>query len=400
MQGSRTPYRLQFTPVLWLLLLATILSACANLKTAPRRELVLETSWVRSTTKNENLAFRRMNRMSPIFFENGSLNLVIQGNAIDGIVAYDRRTGSQIWRLDLENGVEGGATLAGDRLYFGSSDGSFYAVSARDGRVLWSTNLRAETLAPPSVENGIVYAQSGADVVFAFDAETGKQLWRYNRQVPTSLSIRATTKPVVAGELLLAGFSDGYLVALRKRDGTLVWERKLGRSPRFHDVDSTPVVDGKNIYVASFDAALYSLRLDSGEINWTVNEGAYVPVTLGQGAFSDRLYYSTANGKILILDKGSGKQLGEIQVKKGIATQPVLYKNFLIYGESDGAYTVADAQSGATIASFYPGEGIVARPAVLSSTGEAFFISRGANLYAIRMNYKRAIDEFPWRKGF
>lgn len=397
MQGSQKP---QFTFVLWLVLFTTLISGCASLQGGTRRELVLESSWVRSTTKKENLGFRRMNRMSPILYDSGSLQLVIQGNALDGIVAYNRRTGSEVWRLDLENGVEGGATLSGDRLYFGSSDGSFYAISARDGRILWSVDLRAETLAPPSVENGIVYAQSGADVVFALDAETGKQLWRYNRQVTTSLSIRATTKPVIAGELLLVGFSDGYLVALKKRDGNIVWERKLGRSTRFHDVDSTPVVDGKNVFVASFDAALYSLNLNTGEINWSVNEGAYVPVTLGDGGLSGRLYYSTANGKILILDKESGKQIGEIQNKKGIATQPVLYKNYLIYGESDGAFTVADAQSGGTLANFYPGEGVVSRPTIANSTGEVFFISRGANLFALRLNYKRAIDNFPWRKGF
>ncbi len=388
------------TFVLSLFSLAAILSGCTSFESGVRRELVLESSWVRSTAKKENLSFRRMNRMTPVFYENGPLQLVIQGNALDGIVAYNRGTGSEVWRLDLENGVEGGAALAGDRLYFGSSDGSFYAVSARNGRVLWSTNFRAETLAPPSVENGVVYAQSGADVLYALDAETGRQIWRYNRQVTDSLSIRATTQPVVVGDLVLAGFSDGFLVALKKRDGNLVWERKLGRSQRFHDVDSTPVVDGKNVYVASFDAALYSLNVATGEINWTVNEGAYVPVTLGEGRFSDRLYYATANGKILILDKVSGKQIGEIQVRKGIATQPVLYRNYLIYGESEGALTVADAESGRALARFYPGEGVVARPAIWGATGDAFFISKGANLHALRLSYKRATDNFPWRKGF
>lgn len=379
------------------------LQGCSTLNSiihsgSTRREMAIESNWVRSTTKSEFLGFRRMNRMSPLLYESGPLKLVIQANAIDGMVAYDRATGSERWRLDLKNGVEGGAAISGDRLYFGSSDGSFYCVSIRDGRVLWNAPLRAETLAPPSVEGGVVYVQNGADVVFALDAESGKQLWRYNRQVTGSLSIRATTRPVVARDLVLAGFADGYLVALKKRDGGMIWERKLGESPRFHDVDSTPVVDGANVYVASFDASLYSLKLDSGAVNWTVNEGGYVPVTLGSGPFADRLFYSTANGKILIIDKDSGKLLNEIKVAKGIATQPVLYKGYLIYGESEGAYIIADARSGAVVTRFFPGVGLVSKPTVVDSTGEAFFISSGANLYALRMNYKRTGDTFPWRR--
>ena len=382
-----------------LALVALISVSCTSLSGA-RRELVLENSWVRPTTKTEFLGFRRMNRMSPLIHEVAGRKLVIQGNAIDGLVAYERASGRELWRLDLENGVEGGAQITGDRIYFGSSNGMFYCASVVDGRVIWTAPVRAETLAPPTVERGVVYVQSGADVVYALDAESGKQLWLFNRQVAASLSIRASTRPVVAGDFVLAGFSDGFIVALKKRDGSLAWERKLGRANRFRDVDSTPIVENGNVYVASFDSSLYSLKLDSGEVNWTVNEGGYVPVTIGRDQFADRLFFATVNSKILVIDKNSGKQISMIEIQRGIATQPVQYKNYLIYGESEGAYTVADAQTGSTLARFYPGEGLVARPTIVDSTGEAYFVSSSANLYAMKMNYRRSGDRLPWREGF
>jgi outer membrane protein assembly factor BamB len=270
-------------------------------------------------------------------------------------------------------------------------------VQLATGKVVWSFPTRAESLAPPTLDSGIVYFETGADVVYALDAETGKQLWLYNRQVTGNLSIRASTKPVVAGEMLLVGFSDGFLVSLRKRDGGLLWERKLGRGTRFRDVDATPVVDGRDVYAASFDAALYSLKLESGEVNWTVDDGAYTPVTLGRDRFSDRLYYSTVSGKIHAVDKRSGKVLRSFEVKKGIATQPVLYKGYMIYGESEGAFTVVDADTGALVSRFAPGAGLVSRPTVVDGTGEAFFISNGANLFALRMGYRRSTDRLPWQ---
>lgn len=367
-------------------------AGCESLRTKnAHREFVIENSWTRSTTKDDYLGFRRMNRMSPLILE----NMIIQANAIDGMIAYERKSGSQLWRLDLKNGVEGGAEAKGDKLFFGSSDGLFYCVSLHSGKVLWTAPARAETLAAPTVDNGVVYFESGADMIYALDAETGKQLWQYNRQVSQSLSIRATTRPVVAGEKLLAGFSDGYAVALRKRDGGLIWERKLGRGARFKDVDTTPVVDGDSVYMASFDAALYSLKLETGEINWTVDEGGYVPVTLGRDRFADRLFYSTANGKILSIDTKSGKVLSMIAVKRGIATQPTLYKSYLLYGESEGSLIVADAGSGQPLGHFSPGEGLVARPAVIDSTGETYFISNGANLFALKLGYRLAAESGP-----
>lgn len=365
-----------------------------KLRETPKgRSFAIENSWTRMTTRGEFFGFRRLNRMTPLVTE----ELVVQANAIDGIIAYGRKDGVERWRLPLVNGVEGGAQVVGDRLYFGASDGNFYAVNLNNGQTVWTFPVHAETLAAPTVEGGIVYFESGADVVYALDASTGKQVWVYNRQLTGNLSIRATTRPTVAGEKLLVGFSDGFVVALRKRDGGLIWERKIGKSNRFRDVDATPVVDGSEIYVASFDAALYSLNLETGDVNWTLDDGAYVPVTLGAGRFADRLFYSTAGGKIYSVQKATGRVLTTIPIKKGIATQVSLFRGFIVYGESEGSLIIADAEKGQQVAKFDPGYGIVARPAVIDGTGEAFFLSNGANLYALKIGFKRGADLLPWQ---
>lgn len=381
-----------------LIVAPALLAGCASLgpgSSQNQRKFAIESSWVRPTTAKEYLGYRRLNRMSPLVLEKS----VIQGNAIDGIVAYDRQNGSQLWRLNIENGVEGGAQVVGENLYFGAGDGLFYCVNVNTGKVLWTFPVRAETLAAPTVENGVVYVLNGADVVFALDAATGKQLWLYNRQVTGNFSIRASTRPVVSGESLFVGFSDGFIVALKKRDGGLLWEKKIGTAPRFRDVDSTPVVDGDSLYVASYDGTLYSLNASSGDVNWQLEEGAYVPVTLGSGAFSDRLYYSTASSRILVLDKKSGKLLHTIDLHHGIPTQVSFYKNLMVYGESEGAIVVADAETGSPIQRFYPGHGLMARPTVIEGTDEAYIMSNGANLFALKLGYQRVTDRLPWQKA-
>ena len=215
----------------------------------------------------------------------------------------------------------------------------------------------------------------------------------------TQLSIRSTTRPTVLGDTVFVGFSDGFLVALKKKEGTLSWERKIGRGNRFRDVDATPVADGDSLYVASFDGALVSLKTASGDVNWTIEQGAYVPVTLGLGRLADRLYYSTAGGEILTIDKRSGKTLKTFRVEHGIATQVSLYHGFLIYGESEGALVVADAETGVRAAKFESGHGIMAPPVVIEDKNEVYAGSVGANLYAFRLGFRRFNDRLPWQVG-
>jgi len=358
-----------------------------------QREFVIERKWTRATPEHDYFGYHRMHRMSPLVLD----KVIIQGNAIDGVSAYDRVSGNERWRMAIKGGVEGGAQIVKDNLYFGASDGNLYCVKVSDGSVLWTFPLKSETLAPPTVDDGVVYVENGSDVVYAIDATNGKQIWLYNRQTTGNFSIRATTRPVVAGENVFVGFTDGFVVALKRRDGALNWERKIGRAARFKDVDGTPVLDGGQMFVSSFDGTLYSLKPDSGQVNWSVEDGGYVPVTVGPDRYADQLFYSTANGKILVIDKHSGKIQQTFMVKKGIATQPVFFRGVMVYGESEGALVAANPSTGAVIGRFEPGFGMMAKPTIIESTGEVYFMSTGANLFALHLGYEHFSDLLPWQ---
>ena len=56
---------------------------------------------------------RRIHRFQPILTN----DLIIDGNAIDGLVAYDRKKINLRWRLHIKDGVEAGGQLVGDTLY-------------------------------------------------------------------------------------------------------------------------------------------------------------------------------------------------------------------------------------------------------------------------------------------
>jgi alcohol dehydrogenase (cytochrome c) len=67
------------------------------------------------------------------------------------IRAIDPRTGEKKWdyRLSAPNTEAGVLTTAGNVLFSGGRDGAFYALDARDGKLLWDTNLGPSVAAGP-----------------------------------------------------------------------------------------------------------------------------------------------------------------------------------------------------------------------------------------------------------
>jgi outer membrane protein assembly factor BamB len=367
--------------------LSLILAGCSSLKSSPNR-FVVEKRWVRHTLNQEYLQGRRVHRSAPIITD----KLVIGANAIDGVVAYDRATTNVRWRLDIKDGVEGGMQLAEDALYFGAGDGQLYAVQPENGKVLWTYPLKAEGIAEPLVANGVLYVLGGNNVAHALNAKTGKLLWIYNRREASNISVRGGSQPALAGDLILIGFSDGALVALNKSSGSIVWEQVLNRNKRFRDVDATPVVDGDTVFASSYDGSLYALGRSDGKILWSIDEGGYDEVLVN----GTTIYFTSTTGKTMALDKASGKVLWSKENPAGIAIGPVLFRNVLMVGEMEGALRFLDVRNGDLLGEFAPGRGVTSRPAIDPKKGEVYFMSHDANLYALRVNWKKYVRDWPW----
>lgn len=347
--------------------------------TSERREFQTRNVWVKRTTAKDNLGFRKINRMKPLLYK----TLVIQGNGLDGIIAYEQESGAQVWRLDVTNGVEASAAIINDKIFFGGNDGQFYSVYADTGSVIWTFPTRTETLSEPLIDNGNVYFLTGNNSLYALDAATGKQVWLYSRQDPSSISVRGGSKPALRNGTLYVGFSDGALVAVVAGTGTVKWEKQLNRNKKFRDLDSDPVLEGEYLYIVGFDDHIYCVRAATGDQVWKSEQGGYGrPLVQG-----DRVYYSTTNNQLMALNKETGNKIWALDTKDGIATSPTFYKGLVVYGESQGLLNFVDALSGKKISSFEPGRGILSQSTVDEKTSRVYFISNEANIYSLEAKW-------------
>ncbi len=345
--------------------------------------------WTRSTLSAPNEKYRKINRMTPII----AGSLLIQGNGLDGIVAYDRLTGTQKWRVNVTNGVEGGAAVINDRLFFGGNDGNFYSVSLRDGKVLWTYAAKAENLSEPVIDsiNGVVFFLSGNNVVFALEAESGRQVWTYSRQDTNNFSIRGGTKPALKNDILYVGFSEGSLIAFNAKSGSPIWEVQLNKNKRFRDIDATPILDGDFLYISGYDDKLYCIQSSRGEIVWKIDNGGYYGVSID----GNNIYYPTSGGEVLALRKSNGSKIWSYQLPDGISTGVKSYKGLIVFGESQGKLMFLDKGTGKKIGEYEPGRGILSTPAVDEKNERLYFISGEANVYSLEARWENP-SPFPY----
>jgi outer membrane protein assembly factor BamB len=157
--------------------------------------------------RSESESFRVETGERPSAFARGGATLVVSG-AERTLTALDAERGTMRWSLRARAGFSAAATFSerSDRLYVGDDAGEFYCLDAASGdtRFRWSTG--AAVRAPPLVFGKRVYVVNYGNTLYAYDAGGGSEQWRMN------LPGRPVTGPILAHRRLLVGTFDGVLV--------------------------------------------------------------------------------------------------------------------------------------------------------------------------------------------
>lgn len=349
-------------------------------------EYQLRPVWVNDTLKTQNLGFKKVQRFSPILYE----NQIIVGNSFDGLISYNKETQRQLWSVPIPYGIESGGLLVGDTLFVGGLNGVMYSVDVDNGQINWAFETSHEIVSEPTLNNGSLFFLNSANTLFSLDASSGKQLWVYNRQETlTQMTVRGGSKPLFNNGLVYVGFSDGSLVAIQSQSGTPQWEIQLNKNLRFKDIDASPVLDNDVLFINSFDDHLYALSKNDGQILWKSNTGgSTTPVISG-----DLIILGTSDYEVHALNKKSG-QLVWSQKLNGISTDPVLFKGHVLVGESMGKLKMFDLLTGQLKDSFEPGRGIMSKIST-DKNKNVYFISGEGNFYALKVE-KKSPQNIPY----
>ncbi|MCA9123157.1 MAG: PQQ-like beta-propeller repeat protein [Planctomycetaceae bacterium] len=203
--------------------------------------------------------------MSGLAISGGRLFTMVQREGRQFVVALNAATGASIWQTPVASAYEnamgdgprGTPTVAKGSVFVFTGQGILVALSAEDGRILWShdsvAELRAETAdygmaCSPLVVDGRVIVTVGAPnaTVVAYDASSGELAWATGNET-TGYSSPALLD--VGGREQVVVHSGSAVLGLEPKSGVILW-----RYPYVTDFScniATPIeIDGK-VFVSS-----------------------------------------------------------------------------------------------------------------------------------------------------
>ncbi len=256
------------------------------------------------------------------------------------------------WSFQAGKLLEFSPIVAKGTLYFQDKDALFYALSADRGKVEWKKQIGALGAASPAYSHGVVFAvtlQRAAGVdqgeALALRAKDGKLLWRY------PLPGRSETSPIVIGSNVIVGSESGDIYALDRKTGKPDWQVHTAGA-----VKGGLAFDDGVLYGANYAGQVFALRASNGQYVWqSSTQGSsfgrggpvYSTIAVGFG----RIFLGSIDTRVYSFDQDTGELLWShstgdwVYAAPAIAdtpkTEPTVY-----VGSKDQNFYALDAKTG------------------------------------------------------
>ncbi|RYZ84058.1 MAG: hypothetical protein EOP06_18805, partial [Proteobacteria bacterium] len=150
--------------------------------------------------------------------------------------------------------------------------------------------------------------------------------------------------PVIAGQLVLvSSFSPGFVTALKKSNGDVVWQTKL-------DSYGNPLLVYKGVIYTHSARSIYAIELKTGKTLWKrtpyreVTEQIYSHPTV----YKSRVFFGDRNGYLHCLDRQSGKTTWRTKIsEKDVNSTADVVGDLVVVGTNDGNVVAVDKKTGA-----------------------------------------------------
>ena len=297
-------------------------------------------------------------KLQPVFTK--KVGYVVDHNG--HLQAFVIKSGKQLWEQKLNIPVSGGLTLENKTLYLGTSKGEVIALdigsndlnnqSSPNVKELWRTQLSSEILSRPAVAKGKLVVKTIDGRVYGLNTTNGTQSWVYDRTVPR-LTLRGSSSPVIANDIVFSTSDSGKLAALSLNNGKLLWESTIaiakGRNQleRVIDMDLDPVIVDDVIYVAGYQGRIAAVKISSGQIIWNRDFSSYS----GMHVDAYRVYITDAMGQVWAINRYNGSTLWrQNKLLRRRLTAPEVYENYIVVGDYDGYLHWLNREDGKIVA--------------------------------------------------
>lgn len=320
-------------------------------------------------------------------------------NADGEVRAFDASSGNRIWDAEVvpedeDDGViGGGVSYYEGRLFVATGAAEILALDSATGNEIWRRSVSSPLRTGPTVTAGRVFAVSVDNQIHVLASDDGRELWTY-AGISESAALLGNGSPAVAGDIVVAPFSSGELVALRIENGRPIWNdsllavRRVNAVSSLADIRGNPVIDRGKVFAISHAGRMLAIEQRTGVRIWDKNIGGIeTPWSAG-----DFVFVLTTNEEIVCLSSRDGRirwiqplpryEDPDEKDEQIFWVGPLLASDRLIVGSSSGKLLTMSPYDGSIIGILDVGEPIAVPPVV--ANGTLYVLTEDGDLIAYR----------------
>lgn len=243
-----------------------------------------------------------------------SEGLVYTLDAQSLVRAFDTQTGDMIWQADMVPEDEdddlfgGGLAVAEGKIFVTTPYAELYALDAKTGAFVWKTPAPAPMRSAPTVSDGRVFVITIDNQLVAYAVDDGRRLWS-NAGVEEAAGLLGGSTPAVLGNVVIAAYTSGELLAFDVINGNSLWTDSLAGRARtssvaaLADIRGRPVIDRDRVIAIGNGGVMASIELRRGERFWDKDLGG----TQSPWVAGDFFYVITSASEVVCLTRDEGR---------------------------------------------------------------------------------------------
>ena len=164
------------------------------------------------------------------------------------VIAINCETGKRSWSFQTGGWIGPAPTIADGRVYVSSQDKHLYCLNLETGTLIWKSKTHSWLASQAAVHDGIVYLPHHGGKLYQFKAETGELIRTFDPPDEADRKGLVYTLPIITQKTAYFPSGSGVFFAVNIDTGELRWKLRPSEDS---ELFTTPVTDGRQIYVAS-----------------------------------------------------------------------------------------------------------------------------------------------------
>ena len=262
--------------------------------------------------------------------------MIAVGTVDHTVVLLERETGLVLWRARLSGTIKAGPLLRDNRLYVATErtpTSHVYALNLRDGRTVWREQAGGVS-APLVLDGDALYAVTDQGTALRLNARDGTVMWQ--RRLGSGVRAAPVLTPsgvaiaTTADSLFLLDAATGRVRASRATPGTVL---------------ATPATDGRHLFLATMRGIVLAVTTDALESAWeiTLPDAVFGTAVLA----ADTLLVLARDGTLALIPVAAPESRRTLSLSRPAVAGPTVTTAGVLVGTVAGEVLCVDPATGA-----------------------------------------------------